>query len=171
MERCIRVLFGALGKAALMRVPIYDVRSARRPAATARQFSTKRRHSEFIRFCVTLSRPYAPARPRCAWPVLRNQQQTARRVAFGEEQQTAAGFEVERFALSAERADHDRACCRERLFGSPERVFSLSRARDDQTIKRQAVLCEADRVRRALFGECSIFAGPEDARGPYPVRS
>lgn len=154
-----------------MRVPIYGEVSARGAAATAREFCAKCREAKFIRLCIALCRRHTPACPRGAWAVFGHQQQAARRIALREQQQAAAGFEIERFALSAERADHDRACCPECLFGRPESVFAFSRTRDDQAIERQAVLSETYRIRRAFFSEGSIFAGPEDARGPYPVRS
>lgn len=40
-------------------------------------------------------------------------------VAFGEKQQTARGFEIERLAATGERADHDSARRGERLLCRP----------------------------------------------------
>lgn len=77
---------------------------------------------------------------------------------------------VEWFALSAERANHDRAGCGERLLGGPECVFAFARTGDDQTIERQPIVCEADRIRRALFGKRGVLASPEDAGWPSPFR-
>lgn len=46
-------------------------------------------------------------------------EQATRAIAFGEQQQAASGFEIERAAALAERADDDCAWRRQRLLGRP----------------------------------------------------
>jgi hypothetical protein len=87
-------------------------------------------------------------------------------VAFGEEQQTPAGFEIEWFAARSQSADDDCACSGERLFGSPERVLTLLGADHDELIERETVLRETAGIRRAFFGERSLLPSPE-----HPGRS
>lgn len=104
----------------------------------------------------------APARPRSTWPGFGLQQQTARTIAFGEQQETAAGFKVERFAACAERAEDDSAGRCEPLFGRPQCLFAFFSADHDQPTKVDPVLGKPHRVRRAFFREGSLFTRPED---------
>ncbi len=88
-------------------------------SAIACEFSAEGRGPEFVLDSIARRRCDTPARPRSARPRFGLQQQTARTIAFGEQQQTAAGFEVECFAARAERAEDDSAWRREPLLGRP----------------------------------------------------
>lgn len=87
-------------------------------------------------------------------------------IAFGKEQETARGFEIERLAAPAQRADHDGAGCGERLFRRPHHLLALSGADNDQALKVQTELGEPRRIRRALFGEDAFLSGPEHLPAP-----
>lgn len=63
-------------------------------------------------------------------------------IPLGEEQQTATGFKIERLALRAERANHDRSRGDQSLLSRPESVFAFLGANDDELIKCKAVLGE-----------------------------
>ena len=82
-------------------------------------------------------------------------------IAFGKEQQTARGFEIERLAAAGERADDDSARRGERLFGRPQAFLALGRADEDEACGIEAELGKAGRVRRAVLGKDAVLTGPD----------
>lgn len=138
--------------------------------AVPREFSPESGRPEFVLHTVTRGRRNTPARPRRTRPSFRLQQQTARPIAFGEQQQTTAGLEIERFATRAKRADDDSARRDEPLLSRPERFFAFFGADYDQPTEIQAVLRKSHRVRRAFLGESGFLASPEE-RGRVPTGS
>lgn len=78
-------------------------------------------------------------------------------VAFGEQEQAACSFEIERFATPGQRTDHDSAGRRQALFGGPERVFALARADDDKSVRIKPKLSEPRRIRRAFLRKHALF--------------
>ncbi len=153
-----------------MSVPVQNERRAKRTAAIAGKLRTKRRRTKFIRLGIAFGRRNTPTRPRRTRTAFRHQQQATRRIALREQQQTAAGLQIERLALCAERANHDRAGCRQRLLRRPERILTLLSARYDQPIERDAILREPHWIGRALLSERRILTSPNHASRPRPTR-
>ena len=85
-------------------------------------------------------------------------------IAFGEEQQAACGFEIERFAAASERTDYKSAGRGERLFCGPQTFLALGRANKNETTGIEPKLEEARRVWGAILGEHAILSCPDDPR-------
>ena len=85
-------------------------------------------------------------------------------VAFGEEQETTRGFEVERLAAAGERADHHRTLRGESLLSSPQTLLTLGGADEDKAAGIEPKLQEPRWVWRSVLREHALLAGPNDAR-------
>ena len=110
----------------------------------------------------------APTCPRGAGFGAWAHEQAPRTIAFSKKQQPARGFEIEGFAAAAERAYHNSPARGERLLCSPERLVAFGAADDDQLLGIEAVMREANRIRRAILGKHALFAGPDHAWGTGP---
>lgn len=84
-------------------------------------------------------------------------------IAFGEEQETTRGFEIERTPARAERADHDGARRIERLLGRPQTFLAFGGADENETAGIEPELREPGWVRSAILGEHTLLARPDHA--------
>jgi hypothetical protein len=96
-------------------------------------------------------------------------EQTPRTIALGEEQQTPRGFEIERTAALAKRANDDGAGRRQRLLGRPQTLLALGGADEDETGRIETEIGEPWGVRCAVLGEDALFACPDYAGSPCPA--
>lgn len=90
-------------------------------------------------------------------------------VALGEKQQAPRGFEIERLAARAERADHNGARRIEGLLGRPQTFLAASGADEDEAAWVEPKMREPGRVWRAILGEHAFLPGPDHARLPRPA--
>lgn len=90
-------------------------------------------------------------------------------IPFGEEKQTACGFEIECFATARECADHDSARRGERLLCCPQAFLAPGRADENEAAGVEPELGKAWRVRRAVLSKHAVFPSPDHASLPCPA--
>jgi len=144
-----------------MCVPIKNEACASGACARAKKFECEGWRAKLFRFGVALRVIDAPSCPRGAGFGARAHKQTVRTVALGKQQQPARGFEIERLAAAAQRANHHRAARSQRLLSRPKRLVAFGAADDDQLVGVEPVLREANRIRRAVFREHALFTRPD----------
>lgn len=141
---------------------------AGRAGAGAHKRGVKRWRPEFACFSCAWRSGDAPARPCRARFFERTEQQTARTIALGEQQQTPRRLEIERLAASQGAYDHG-ARGGKPLLGRPQRLLALFRPHDNQLGKIEPVLGQPRRIGRTLFRERGFLPSPDQACGACPL--